>query len=525
MSGGKPSMTAQPIAQHQSREGSIIPAPPGGVTALSAQLFLAVLAGLALRLLFVFWFPASAGDSDLYLQLSRNLLDHHVYGLWWNGHLIPTDLRTPGYPAFLAGVAILLRRSVRAILLSQALLDLVTCFLTAALSAALAPAGARRRTGLAGLWLAATCPFVANYSAVVLSEVLVTFLATAALVCFVLGLRHIPTEFSLRISLRRLTPLSHALLAAFLTGVATLVRPEMPLLMATAVMIYAARWRRAAGLRKLALTAVAMAGAFLVPLLPWAARNFVTLHEVQFLSPRYTTFAGEYEPTGFYAWTKTWLERYRDLDASLWAVSEVPMHIGDLPPTAFDSPEEKARVAALIDQYNRDPDLDISPEVDRQFAEIAAKRTRRHPFRTYVRVPLEHALTIWFTPRTDLLPIDGSLWPLRDQWRDSRANVLTVAGFGALGYLYIALAIAGIVFAWRAQRASRDSNLQGAWNLWGISLLLAYLFVRTAFLTTIEAPEPRYVVSCYPAVLALIALLFAGGWRNRSRKPSSSRES
>ena len=44
-------------------------------------------------------------------------------------------------------------------------------------------------------------------------------------------------------------------------------------------------------------------------------------------------------------------------------------------------------------------------------------------------------------------------------------------------------------------------------NLWGIALLLAYFLVRTAFLTTVEAPEPRYVVSCYPGVLALIALL------------------
>jgi len=180
-------MTAQPIAQKRDPENPIIPAPPGGVTALSAQVFLAVMAGLTLRLIFVFRFPASAGDSGLYLQLSRNLLDHHVYGLWWNGHLIPTELRTPGYPLFLAAVAALLRRSLRAILLSQALLDLVTCFLTAALSAALAPAGARRRVWMAGLWLAATCPFVANYSAVVLSEVLVTFLTTAALLCFVLG--------------------------------------------------------------------------------------------------------------------------------------------------------------------------------------------------------------------------------------------------------------------------------------------------------------------------------------------------
>src|ERR1019366_7298130 len=261
-------MTPQPIAQQPGRELPIIPAPAGRVTVLCAQMFLAAMAGLALRLLFVLLFPSTAGDSDLYLQLGRNLADHHVYGLWSNGHLVPADLRMPGYPAYLAGVAILFGRSMRAILLSQALLDLVTCFLTAVLAAALAPASAHRRVWLAGLWLAATCPFVANYSAVVLTETLVTFFTMAALACFILGLRQTPKELSLRTSPRQLTPFSLALLGAFLTGLATLLRPEMPLLMAVAGLLYVARWRGSLGLRKLALAALAMAGAFLLPLVP-----------------------------------------------------------------------------------------------------------------------------------------------------------------------------------------------------------------------------------------------------------------
>ncbi|MBZ5659770.1 MAG: hypothetical protein LAO08_05125 [Acidobacteriia bacterium] len=510
-------MTERPIAQQRGPENPIITAPAGSVTVLSAQVFLAAMAGLALRLLFVFRFPASAGDSDLYFQLSRSLVDHHVYGLWLNGQLTPTDLRMPGYPAFLAGVTILFRRAKVAISLSQALLDLVTCFLTAALAAALAPAAARRRVWLAGLWLAATCPFIANYSAVILTEVLVTFLTTAALVCFVLGLKRMPAESVLPIGSRRLTSFQRTLLGAFLTGLATLVRPEMPLLLATAGLIYAARWRGVLGFRKLLLQGVAMAGAFLLPLVPWAVRNFVTLHEVQFISPRYTTLPGEYAPVGYYAWTGTWLERYRDTFSSVWAIGEEPMNIDDTPPAAFDSPQEKTRVAALFDQYNRDLGLDISPEVDREFAQIAKERTRRHPLRTYVRVPFQRVLTLWFTPRVELLPIDGNMFPLRDQWQDSHANVLTVAAFAALGYLYIALAIAGIRLARRAGRPGHGANLQDAWNLWGIALLAAYVFVRTAFLTTVEAPEPRYVISCYPAVLAMIALLFAGRKRRKSQ--------
>jgi 4-amino-4-deoxy-L-arabinose transferase-like glycosyltransferase len=484
-----------------------------------------MLVGVALRLVFVFRFPASAGDTAIYLQLARNWADHHVYGLWQNGHLVPTDLRTPGYPAFLAGVALLLGRSTRAILLSQALLDVVTCTLTAALAAALAPAQASRRVALAALWLSATCPFLANYSAVVLTETLVTLLTTAALLCLTLGLSR--TGFSLsgfssdvrtptpnanpnRLKPVLLSPFGFAVLGAFLTGLATLVRPEMPLLLGVAILVYAVHGWDDQGTRKALLVTAAMAGAFVLPLLPWAARNLITLKKIQLLAPRYATLPGEYAPVGYFSWTKTWLVRYRDVYLSVWKIGEEPVEVEDLPSSAFDSPEEKARIADLIEQYNDSADLDISPELDRKFAEIARERSRHHPLRTYLRVPFERALTIWLTPRTELLPIDGKFWPLREQWDDSHADVVVTGGFAVLGYLYVALAAAGIWFAWLAKRPRSTRGWFGGVNLWGIGLLLAYFVVRTAFLTTVEAPEPRYVVSCCPAVLALVSLLGIG---------------
>jgi hypothetical protein len=183
------------------------------------------------------------------------------------------------------------------------------------------------------------------------------------------------------------------------------------------------------------------------------------------------------------------------------------MDVDNLPASAFDSADEKARVADLFAEYNDSPERDISPEMDMQFAELARERTQRHPFRTYVFVPFQRALTIWFTPRTELLPIDGKFWPVRAQWEDSHANVLVTGGFAVLGYLYVALAAGGVWMAWRATRRSDAGELRLGPNVWGIVLILSYLLARTAFLTTVEAPEPRYVVSCYPAVLALIALL------------------
>jgi hypothetical protein len=506
-------MSKPPAAEPLGREATIIPAGGRGVTALRVHAFLAIIVALGLRLLFVLRFPGSAGDSDLYQQLARNWSDHHVYGLCLNGYLVPTDLRTPGYPAFLAGVALLLGRSIRAILLSQAVLDVLTCFLTAALAAALAPAGLRRRSWIIALWLAATCPFLANYTAVVLTETLVTFLATAALCCFGLALRtEYSVEFASLKSLKLLdgerhpTPFALGLLGAFLTGLATLVRPEMPLLLAVAAPAFVLRGWKVPGARQMIFAVAAMCAVFLIPLLPWAGRNLKTLRKVQFIAPRYANLPGEYAPVGYYAWTATWLERYRDAYLSLWKIGEEPVDINDLPPGAFDSPAEKAHIADLFCEYNDSAELDISPEMDRQFAQIARERTRRHPLRTYVTVPFQRALSIWFTPRTELMDIDGKFWPLREQWQDSRANVLITGSFAVLGYLYVGLALGGVWMAWRHASGGGASAQLSAPNLWGIGFLLAYFMVRTAFLTTVEAPEPRYVLSCYPVVLAFIAL-------------------
>ena len=502
----------------------IIPALERGVTGLRAHAFLATLAGLAVRLLFVLRFPADAGDSALYIELARNWAEHHVYGMWMNGSLVPVDLRMPGYPAFLAGVALFLGRSRTAILLSQAVLDLGTCFLAAALAALLAPIVSRRRVVIAALWLAALCPFTANYAAVPLTETLTAFLTTAALVFFAWRLHWPGAEGGYRAGPFDFDEDFAILTGAFLTGLATLVRPEMPLLMVVAAMTFALRWWQALGWKKIVRAETLMAIAFLVPIAPWAVRNGVTLHEFQPLAPRYATLPDEYAPTGYYAWTKTWLVHFRDVYVNLWPLDEDTLDVDNLPPAAFDTPEEKARVAALLDRY--DDTIEMSPEIDRGFAELARERTARHPLRTYLWVPLRRALTIWFTPRTELTPETGQAFPLRERWEDDRADVITTLGFALADFIYVGLAIAGI---WRALRLNAEftktisnppylTTIQEktrrflgeiAPSLPGVALIVAFLVVRTLFLTTVETPEPRYVVICFPAVVALGALAWA----------------
>ncbi len=469
------------------------------VTGFRAQVALAVLAGLLLRLFFIWRFPTDAGDTRIYEELARNWLSFHVYGLLIGGHVAPVDIRAPGYPAFLAVVYLVIGRSRLAMLLSQAVVDLGTCILAAALAAALAPAQARRRVTLAALWLAATCAFLADYTAVALTETLATFLTTGALVIL---LRRGAGHEAVETREKNFAASNWRWLAGgFVTGLGTLVRPETPLLLAAFAVVLAVRWRHRADWPKLVRAGALLAAGLVVPLLPWGARNWITLHQAEFLAPRYAEMPGEFVPRGFYAWTKTWLVRLRDVYTTVWKYDDEPIDINQLPASAFDSPEERARVAALLEQYNETSDA--TPELDAAFAQLARERTARHPLRTYLRVPLERALTIWFTPRLEWLPYSGRLRPFYQQWDRDREDFLATLLFGFLNFLYAGLAVAGL---WRAARAGDPRD---APDRWGIAILAAFIAIRTAFLTQVETPEPRYVMDCFPAVLALGALLWA----------------
>jgi 4-amino-4-deoxy-L-arabinose transferase-like glycosyltransferase len=450
---------------------------------------LAVLAGLALRVFFVGKFPVTdSGDAPFYIELAWNWLKHGVYGFPVNGQLTPVDMRVPGYPAFLATVFAFAGNSTRAVMLAQAVLDLATCFLIALIAARMAPEISRRRVALAGLWLAALCPFTANYAAVALTETLTIFLTALAILIL------LDTDLGEKISVfrdRRLTSwlLNPWFLAGLVVGFGTLVRPETPLLLFAVGLVLAIKWWRPVDWLKLLRAGLLLGVGVVLPLVPWAARNWRTLHDVQFLAPRYSELPGEYTPLGFNAWTNTWLWRFRDVYLTQWKLNVEEISIGDIPASAFDSPAERERVSDLLDQHNEE--LTMGPQLDQQFREIAREKTRRRPLRTYVKIPFLRALTLWFTPRIELLPYSGRLWPMRVEWEDDRPDFLVTLGLVIVNFIYLALALAG---AWMARHRP------------GAAFLIAFIIIRTAFFTKfVETPEPRYVLECFPAVIALAA--------------------
>jgi len=185
----------------------------------------------------------------------------------------------------------------------------------------------------------------------------------------------------------------------------------------------------------------------LVPLAPWASRNAHTLGRVQFLAPRYAQSFGEMVPTGFYAWTQTWMFLSRDAYLFSWKLPVDPISLNHLPAYTFDSPEERNRVASLLDRYNRERGM--SRPMDMEFAKLARERTRRRPFQSYVWIPIERTAAMWFTPRIALLPYSGEIWPLRDGWRQSPTGFEVTLGLALLNFLYAGLALLGVL-NWRA---------------------------------------------------------------------------
>jgi hypothetical protein len=462
-------------------------------------------------MLIVLKFPAGSGDSAIYEQLATHWLKYGKYALDIAGQPVPVDLRMPGYPAFLAIVYAVTGRTgesaVMPVMLAQVLVDLATCVAIAGLAGLLArlgePRAKTKRVFVAALWLAALCPFTANYVAVRMTEVWAVFLTAAASMLLVMvaarasgnavplpGGRDLAEKDSWKV----------AACGGFAVGVGALFRPETPLLLVTTLILLGLwMWWRGET-KRFVLSAVLMACACAVPLLPWIVRNAITLHEFQPLAPKDTMLPGEVNPKGFMAWERTWLFRVRDCYLVPWKLNDDEIHLGDIPPEAFDTPEERDRVAAVLEQYNED--LTFTREEDAVFAQLAHERTARHPLRTYLWIPLRRAVRIWFTPRIELVPVSGHVFPLAYMREEDPVDQEVTILFFLGNVVYVGL------------------GLWGAWKLWkcrgaraALAVLGSYILVRTAFLTTMETPEPRYVLVCFPALIALGALVVAGRGR------------
>jgi hypothetical protein len=428
----------------------------------------ALAAGAALRLWFIHAFPQIQGDSLLYADIARNWLTHGIYGrsiIHAGGPptIAPTLVRLPGYPAFLAlCFSAFGKQNYLAVLYLQVVIDLGTCLLIAQFVRRLCG----NRAAMAALWLAALCPFTANYVAMPLTETLSIFCVALGLCAFAAVLERPHPGWMLAL--------------AFAWSYAALLRPDgalLALVFFPALILYG---RSSLGSARSLRIALFCGLVSVLPFAVWTLRNWNTFHVFQPLAPRSATDPGEPKALGFQRWTKTWMADFASTYEIYWNVPGDDIDTHALPARALDWDDHQT--LDLISKYNAGDVL--TPQIDAGFAALAAERIRAHPFRYYVTLPLRRLADMWLRPRVEMLNIELRWW----QYSLHRAETRIAYAYGALNLIYLLAALIGVFYWPRFATA-----------------MVAYVVLRSVLLSTLEAPEPRYTLECFPMVIAFAA--------------------
>jgi hypothetical protein len=427
---------------------------------------LALAAGLGLRLWMLGAFPQVSGDTLVYGSLAKNLLLHGRFALTdGSGAVHATLIRLPGYPLFVALCFRLFGMdNYTAVAYAQIALELAGCLLLADFVRRIASPQA----ALCALWLAALCPFTASYAVAPLTETLTLFVIALAL--WALSRFHDHPDWP------------RALWFTFAVTYAALLRPDGALVgVALAPAMVMGLDRAAIPRAKLVRKGLVCILLALVPFAAWTTRNWQVFHVIEPLAPRYATDPGESSNPGWQRWVKTWCLDFVSTYDIYWNVPGNTFDLTKLPSRAFDSPAQYAETVELAKAYDENGQ-DISPELDARFAQLSEERVRSHPLRFYLWLPLGRMADMWLRPRVENLPIDLDWWVYAHHNQETRI----AWAYAGLNALYLLLALAGLC-------------MRPRYWLW----MAAYMAMRSLLLMTIEGPEARYTLECFPMLFAL----------------------
>jgi len=428
---------------------------------------IALALGAILRLWFIRYYPGILGDPLVYGDIAKNWLLHGTYALTsQTGALRPTLIRLPGYPLFLAiCFALLGMEHYNAVMFTQVVFSLGGCLLLADFARRIWS----RKAGWWALWLSALCPFTANYTGTPLTETLEIFFITLALYALIRFLE---------------TPLWRwAVLEAFAWSYAALLRPDGALIAVALCPAMVWYGRKRWGTARMMRFAVAAGLLSILPFLPWTMRNWRTFHVFQPLAPQSAMDPGQFTNPGFNRWARSFCADFTCTWEVYWNGGSATIDLNDLPSRAFDSHQQYEQTKQLLDDYNKG--LTVTPALDARFAALATEHIGAHPFRYYVVLPLTRLADMWLRPRTALLWIELRWW----QFEAHEGETVFAWAYAGLNLVYLILAAWGLK-KWPPLSAA----------------MLFYILIRCALLATLDAPEPRYTLECFPMILALAAV-------------------
>jgi hypothetical protein len=477
---------------------------------------LALAAGLMLRLWMLKTLFQVNGDSLIYGGIAKNLLLHGRYALTAGGEVYPTLIRLPGYPLFLAACFRFFgMENYVAVCWVEIALELVGCLLLADFARRVAPPALSRAAAHGTLWLAALCPFTASYAAAPLTEAPTLFAIALALWSMV-RFREQPRWsyafcFTLSVTFAALLRPDGALVAVALapalilglgwTGRFRLVSghdlsraesfSESTGALAPAGHLSGTRPNRRPSRPAIVRMALVCTLLALLPFAAWTWRNWRTFQVFEPLAPRLATDPGEDTHPGWERWVKTWCLDFVSTYEVYWNVPGDSLDLSALPPRAFDSPAQYAETAALAGEYNGGGQS-LTRQLDAHFGKLAEERIAAHPFRFYLWLPLGRVADMWLRPRVENLPIDLDWWVYAHHHVETRFSW----AYAGLNALFLLLGVAGLCLRPRFWVA-----------------MLGYFLLRSALLTTVEAPEARYTLECFPMLFVLGGIALTWAWR------------
>ena len=142
----------------------------------------------------------------------------------------------------------------------------------------------------------------------------------------------------------------------------------------------------------------------------------------------------------------------------------------------------------IISRYNQQ--LYIDPQMDAEFEEVARLHIEHNPLRYDIWMPFLRTSDMWLRPRTELFDIETRWWEFSEHEEESWFALF----WAGLNLFYIVMALRG-------------------WTRWPLGaagiFVIGFVLLRSIFLSSLENPEPRYMLECFPVVLALAGGAFA----------------
>lgn len=448
------------------------------------------------RLAFSVLWPSGGGDTPQYERVAENILQHGCVSLsdpatgvcapHWGGNQLP------GYPAFIAGVWMLLGHSELMIRIAQSVLGSVAIAYLAVTIIGYASSSPWR---LLAIGMVALSPLTIPQPRFILTEALSLAVAHWILAEIIL---------SFQANRLRSTPLGVAF------AIAMFLRYDNVFLcipISISAFVLHGLW---SGLRRAAVVTLIA----IMPLSAWWARSMAA--GLPYFPDSWTMPDNTEPPKGYLAWGCGWIIHEYDNPGWLYPAYHHSYSRIQIPASIYDSKAEQTQVEALLHSLS---DYDGKPfprDIDNAFAEISATRLRTHPLRQLLVRPFLRGAWLW------LSPVNSNGWPVMldvptlTQQRDYsrlialaqlRLDAVFIKGATSLYRIVLLLASIGLFIKAIVRRNQRPGPL--------LVLALVYAGSQTIFHAVMSLVEPRYMLSAVVFLETALALELGRFWLDR----------